>query len=840
MREFDPTPARLESDQMNLAFEHLWRHVRFGVRSLSRARGLTGVAVTALAFAIAVNGIVIAFVDTLLFAKPIGVQDSENVVRVPNSWVLKYDQYADLAHSVTSMALAGQSLPVDVSLGTGSEAQPAEARFVTGNYFPMLGVQPAFGRFFVNAEETARSVDGVVVSYRAWQHYFGGNSSLIGTTIRVGGKQPVVIGVAPKGFTGVDPEPVDFWLLVEPSQLPAGGLWLVGRLRNNTSIASARNELLAVYPSTVPILVDESGKEARLISLVPIYQNFMTRLAGLNIFVISLAGAGAVLLLIACANTSGLLVNRVFHHTRETAIKMHLGAGKAEIIRQLLTEIGLLNAMAGVVAIPLVAWATPLLQWALSAPLRGLRMRPVFPLIDTIDVRQSGQNLLNVRVLATIAAVVCVSSAVSALAPSVYVLRSSLQTWWTAPRWGTKTRRSYLRQGLVVLQVALTVIIVYATTLFTRSFANAAAVHFGMNLENVLVIRPDMRSAQYSEDNVNHLFDDMSDAARTLPQVTHVAVSLTVPIGTGRQYVSAKFPDRLWPWRAGGPVHARPFFDAVSPDYFQLLGIKTVAGTTFGRFDRPGAPSVVVINERVARDAFPGENPIGHCVKFRIEDQCREIVGVVAAVRHHVVRVPGLDDGSVDPAFYVPAEQVTNWNPRYLLIRTATDPGPLIPTLRARLAAIVPSAPYIEIERLTQYRDQQIHGWRVGSILFASIGLLALILATIAVYVVLAFIVRQRTREIGVRLAVGATPRDIALEALLTGVKPVLIGIGLGMLGALSAATIMRALVFGVAATDVLSVAAAALVPLLTGILASFVPAARAAHVDPAVSLRYE
>jgi putative ABC transport system permease protein len=785
-----------------------------------------------------VNGVVITFMDRLLFANPTGVTDAERVLRVPNSWLLKYDQYAQLEQNLTSLAVAAQTGVTDVSLGSGSEAQPAQARIVTGSYFSVLGARPALGRLFHKGEERT-SDDAVVLGYRAWRGRFGGAHSIVGSAIRIGDGLHTVIGVAPEGFDGVDPERVEFWLLIRPKRPSTGGLWLVGRLASGATVAQAESELAALYPSTAPILSDSTGRGPQVLSLVPVHKGFAARLLGLNTFVICLVGAAAVLLLVACANASGLLANRAFHRAPEIAIRMHLGAGRRHILRQLLMEIWLLSALAGIIAVPLVYWATPLLQRVLSSPLSGSRMRSVFPsMLDSADLQQYGASLLSVRVIVAMAVAVLVSSALSALAPTLYVLRSNLGVWSTV-RQMTRPSRLHLRSGLVSLQVALTVVVVAATVLFMRSFDNAAAVAFGMELDNVLVMNMDVRAANSSKGEVR-LFAEMSEQLRSVPQVTHVSTSLSVPIGTGRFYMAAKIPGRDWPWRAGARPAGRPFLDVVSPEYFDLLRIPIIEGRNFERVDHSGGPPVVIVNERAARDVFKGASALGHCVQFWAENTCRQIVGVVGAVRPQVLRVAGVDDGDTDPAFYVPAEQFGPGYSRHLLIRTASDPGPLIGVLRSRLHAIVPNAPYIEIVRLTQYRDQQLHGWRVASMLFTAVGLLALTLATIGVYSVLAFVVRQRTREIGIRLAVGATRRDIARDALSTGLKPVVIGALVGVLGAVSAAGLIRSLVFGIAATDVGSMVTAALVPTLAGLGASIIPAARASRVDPALSLRYE
>jgi putative ABC transport system permease protein len=817
---------------MRLVLDEWWRDVRYNVRSLNRTRSLTGVVIATLALAIAINGMVITFADGLLFSRPIGVADADSVLRIQNSWLLRYDQYVQLEQHLASMTVAGQSSVTEMSLGSGPEAQPVQARVVTGSYFPVLGVVPAVGRLFHQREETSKTDEPVVLGYGAWQRRFGGAPSVIGTTIRIGDGMRTVIGVAPEGFNGIDPDRVEFWLLVEPSRPPTGGLWLLGRLRNGATGELARDELLAQYPSDVPIL-RASPDDAPIVSLAPVHEDFATRLRRLNTLVVCLVGAGGVLLLVACANASGLLVNRAFHRTGEIAIRMQLGAGKRQILRQILLEIGLLCAIAGVVAVPLVYWATPLLEGILSSPLRGMRVRSLFPaMFYGLALPPNGEPLLNLRVMAAMTAVVCVSSALSALAPTLFVLRSNLAEWSSA-RPGTQQPRSLMRSGMVALQVALTVALIAATVLFMRSFHNAASVAFGVHLDNVLVVNMDLRSANYPAERVMRLFTEMSDEVRRVPQVTHVSTSLSVPIGAGRYYVAASIPgyDTARPGKRG------PFFEAVSEEYFELLGIRPIEGRTFTRADYRGGPPVVIIDETLARRVFKGASALGHCVKFRLEDRCRKIVGVVRPVRHHVLRSVNVDD-ETDSAYYVPAPSEKYGAARYLLIRTAGDPNALIGGLRARLHALAPTLPYVEIERLAQYRDQQLHGWRVASTIFGAVGALTLTLAMIGVYSVLAFIVRQRTREIGIRLAIGATREHIAFSALLSGMTPVVIGAGVGVIGAISVAHVLSAVVFGIVPTDAGNVVAAALVPVLAGLAACTIPAVSAARVDPARSLR--
>jgi putative ABC transport system permease protein len=822
--------------------DDLSQDLRSCLRSFNQHPGTSLAVILVLALAVGINGIFLSFADALLFSAPVGLANPERIVRIPNSWLLHFNQYISLKQNLRSISLTAQSSRMPLSWASETGLEPIEVRFVTHNYFSVLGTSPIFGRSFLPEEDGESGTTPVAILGNSfWRRRFGAEGTVLGRTMRISDRVYTIVGVAPEGFSGVDTDPVDVWLPVRPAIAGNDNLWLLGRLADGRSFDQARAELLVRYPADVPIMRDVNTGQTG-VQLTPIVEDLTTRLTKLHPMAVCMVGAGTALLLIACANVAGLLLNRALHRRHEIAARLQLGATRHRIMKQLWTEIVLLAGTCAVVALVVVHWGAPLLQRTMVAPIPGLGVLSPFPkAFFTLELQRYADGVLNVRMLCVIAFTALVASVLSSCAPLLYTLRVHASESMRMQR-GLDAHHARLRAVFLSLQVALTVILLVSAGLFTRSLWNVVNVRLGVDTDNAVIASVDLRGARFRGSESKRILEDMRDSVRALPGVTHTSLSFSIPVGgVTKFYTGLAIPGREWPYGRNMPAgNARAFVNAVSPEYFDMLGMRILQGRGLIDSDSSTNPLVVIIDEKLARDLFQGESPLGHCVMFYSSKtpECRRIVGVVSSVRNDVVRLPGLDDDEEDPALYVAADQ---WSAsRYVLIRTRNDPGPMMSMIRARLQAAASNLSYVKLERLSLYRDQQIHGWRIGGALLGAFGILALALAGVGIYAVLALVVKQRTQEIGIRLAIGGTPTDILKLSLRTGMTPVFIGIVIGVAGGMAIGVLMASLLFGVTAVDPLVLMGAGVLPIFVGAIACVVPCRRAIRIDPAISLRYE
>jgi len=813
--------------------DDLRQDVRHSVRTLLNRPGFTLTAVLLLTLAIAANAALFGFIDALIFSAPAHVADPARLVRASNSWLVRYDSFAPLQGDVRLLSLAAQSRTViSLPLESGANAQVVQARFVSHNYLPVLGTQLILGRNFSAAEDADPGASVVILGHALWQRRFAGAPDVTGRTVRLSSRLYTVIGVAPEGFSGVDAEPVDVWLPAGSRREIPAGYSLLGRLASGVAIAQARAELQSAYPPLreAPVMGPE-------LQLAPVHEDFVTRASKLHLLLICMLGAGLVLLLIACTNVSSMIMSHAFKRRQELAIRMQLGAGRGRLVRQLFTEILVMAGVCCLVALAAVHWITDAVLRVLAAPIPGEMGSWIFPrLLFTLETERYGNAILNPHVLAATACFTLLCAVVCVVSPALYLGKADLSRWLKA-HGGVDPLHSRLRTSLVVLQVSLTILLLISAGLFVRSFTNAATTNLGIDDARVLVATIPGIRAGYQAADVTRMLEEASRSVRSLPQVTHVSSAGTIPQHIAQSYHAFEIPGFPWPSRADRRG-ASAFTEYVSPEYFETLGMKIIQGRrpteTQGAADSP----VVVVNEWFARDYFRGANPLGHCVKLWGIDNCWTIVAIVSGVRKNIV--PRWGDATEEPGIYVVFPKVGGGAANHLLIRTQSDPGPLMGTIRRLIQNAAPNMPYVTLHRLFAYRDQQIHGWRATAALFGAFGILALIVAVGGAYASLSFAVRQRTHEIGVRLAVGAGPRDIMRLVLGTGLRPVAVGVGVGTAATVGAARMMSSMLFGVTPTDPVTVAGVTLFVVAAAAAACIIPARHAARIDPAISLRAE
>jgi predicted permease len=812
--------------------------IAFAIRRLSKDRAFVLLATLVLSATITVAATVFSFADAVLFSTPAHLKNPARLVRVTNSW-LSFDQFTSLRSTLRTVELAGESKPTLVSLGTGVAAEPVQARFTSHNYLSVLGVSPVLGRSFL-AEEDASSA-AALLDYSFWKRRYGSNPQVIGTAITVSGRSYTIVGIAPDRFTGIDQDPVDLWLSAAgaPSNY---WLWIVARLRRDVSPLQARSELTAYYPADAPIMTSQSGGSA-LVAVVAVSQTPAERMREMDRVLIYMAAACLVLLLIACANLSGMFLNRIFQRRQEVAIRMQLGASRSRTARELLAEAMLLSMLCGIVSFFLLHWTTTLLQRVVTPPGQGIRLPGVFM---SLEMHAAVSRFVEWHGVFISAGFAFLCTALCGLAPALYIRKCNLNEWLKGGR--EDIRHSKLQAAILVTQVAFVVILTISAGLFAQSLTNVLRVDFGVQADNVLVATADLQNAGYSSAQASKIFEEMLARVQALPAVSHVSLSLWLPLEFGRLHAAYRIPGReygtaAFPYgpdtRAGddGPV-----VNVVSAGYFETLGMRILRGRGFDESDVKTSPWVVIVNERMAHDYWPDSNALEHCIYLHGDTECRQIVGVVSSTRNLIWR-QARQAGDDDPIFYVLGSQVPKEFPfsfRHLLIGTRVDAVSQIRTIGAQVRSAVPDLPFVKVERLFDYAEYQTYGWRAATGLFGSFGALALLIACAGVYSALALLVKQRTREIGVRLALGATPGNILRDVVARGMRPVIVGIVLGTVVAAEFSQLLGSLLFGVSSTDPISWIGSLLLILTSAIAACLIAAGRAAHVDPIVALRHD
>jgi predicted permease len=825
-REFgNATLVREVTRQMwgGIWLDRLSRDLRFALRSLVRRPGLAVAAVLCFALGIGANVTMFGVLDTLLFRTPPHVRDAEGVVRLYfrqgayTEGSTSFHTYADLAAGVPALAVVGAVWRMEVVVGQGLAAEKAQASLVSASYLSLLGVQPTRGRLFGPDDDRPGGSRVVVLGGAYAQRLFGADSLAVGRFVTVGRAPYAVVGVLPADFTGTDLSPVDLWLplsVASPSLFAPDALanrydyWLetIGRLRRGAGIAEAAAQASLVW-RRAQIAARRDSADA-LVVMGPIQRARGPLSGGANLPAL-LSVLAAVLLLIACANVANLLLARAIARRPEIAVRLALGAGRSALLRQSLVESLVLTALGTIAALVLSIWAGAVVRGYLFPP--GVAVSPV-----------SG------RILAFTAALALVVGAASGILPALQSSGPSLTDDLKAGTPRGAARRSPAQTGLLVTQVALTVILVAGAGLLLRSLRNVLGTDFGYDTRKLLVATVDFRGLGYKSDRATAVYRQLLDRARTIPGVEAAAFTQAGPLefffGT-----SVEVPGR----GVLRPDHGT-YFQSVSADYFRTMGSRLLRGRGFDPGDREGAPKVAVMGEAMAQLAFPDENPVGKCVLLGSDKGCRQVVGVVADAKQWQVTERAY------PIVYVPFDQDSGASPTALYLRVRDAARTLVPSVRRQLQAVDPAGPYVSVTSLDARVDEQYRPWRLGASVLGLFGGLALVLSGLGLYGVLAYVVGQRTREIGVRVALGAERRSVLVLVLGEGLRVVAVGAVAGLLAALALSRLVTSLLYGVSPRDPWVLSSSAAVLLATAILACVIPARRAAMVDPMEALRYE
>lgn len=822
--------------------EQLLQDVRYTARWLCRSPGFAAVAILSLGAGIGCNTAIFAVVDALLL-RPLAVREPARLVDIYTSGgdgdtystsslpdLTDYRRQQDVFADV-----AGYS-PMFAAVSRGDRARLVLGEVVTGNYFSTLGVQARLGRTFGPADDEPAAARSVILSHRYWQREFGGDPAAVGRSLRIRGQEFTIVGVLDAAFTGMVPllapelwVPVRFVEEVEPAGInetvPSptgtsrldrrGQRWLFAKARLADGIpveqARARIEVVAAglraeHPQT---------NKDRRVTVRPAIQ---TRLhpeadAMLSWIVTGTMIAVGLVLVIACANVAGMLLARAAARQREIAIRLAVGAARTRLIRQLLTESVILGGLGAVVGVLLAWWLTGVLatfQLPIPVPL-SLALR------------------LDARVLAFTAATALLTGMLAGLAPALRSTRADVVSDLKGDAGGGRRRGWTARDGLVVGQIAVTIVLLVAAGLLVRSLGEAQRADVGFSTGGLAIVSADTDMLRYTPERGRQFWEDAVRRVREIPGVTGAALASRVPFSLNFNRTSIAVPGRQ---KAADEMGAPINSSVVSPDYFATLGVGVLDGRAFAESDA-GDRRVAIVNDTFARTYWPGERAIGRIVYERTLGSGRsfEIVGVVA---NHALNTVG---EPAQPAIYFPrAQRASGYN--VLVARTAADEGALVARMRQALLALEPDLLLMESQTMHGQMQGMQFPVRVAAALVTAFSALGLALAAVGLYGIVAFAVTQRTREIGIRMAIGASPRTVVGLVMRQGLRLALAGIVVGSLAAAVAARVLAGMLYGVSGADPAAWAAAALVLLGAAVLANAVPAWRAVRIDPVRALR--
>ena len=803
--------------------------LRYSLRSLFANPGMTAAAVLTLALGIGANTAIFSGVNGIFLNPAPGVVRASDLVEVyvrdqPLGTIeLSSPEYRDYRdrNDVFTGVLAYQFFPSILTEGDAHER--IWSLLVSANYFDVLGVRAANGRLLGPADDDQGGRPVVVIGYGLWQRRFAGRTDIVGTTVAINGHTFTIVGVAPAEFRGTFPGLVfDAWIplanedtLIEPDHSEnrqIRELSVVGRLKDGVSAGEAESRLQLIAQDLARTYPDFSGGLSA--ALFPLSQSPRGPSALVGPLITVVMGIMGLLLLMTCANVANLLLARASARQREIAVRLALGAQQWQLTRQLLIESLLLSAMGGLAGIGVGYWTA---QWLMG----------FLPEIDApldFSIRIDRTVLLFAMLITATAAVVF------GLLPARQAARSDLVSAVKDGGLGSvgAPSRSRLRNVLVVAQMALSLVLLVAAGLFVRSMRNAQAVEPGFNPRGVLIGSVFLPSPAYNPARAAQFYKQLGERVAQLPDVRAASIAARAPLGMGRGS-----PDGITVEDYTPEADERPwsYLLTISPLYFQTLQIPIVSGRDFRIQDDASGPPVVMVNQPFADRYWRGRDPVGR--RVLVEGKWRTVVGVVPGF---MTRRIGEVDG---PFVFIPVAQI----PRFymtLMIRTTYDSTELAPTIRRIVQEIDPQLPLYAVQTLQRHIEGGTFAQRAAASMLSVFGGLALLLAAVGTYGVVAYNVSQRTRELGVRMALGAQPKHIM--QLIMGGGAGMIGIGaiLGLAGAFVVARLLAPLLIGVTSTDYAALAGSVILLTLAALTACYLPTRRAMRIDPNVALRHE
>lgn len=798
-------------------------------RTLARNPLFTAIAVLSVAIGIGATTAIVTLTNALLFKNPPGIAEPERLVGVgrtqngqgfDNFSYPAYEAYRDGSTQISKLA-AISTEPRPFSLAGPQGGEPVQGGLVSGNFFEVLQARPAHGRFFLPDEDRVpKAYPVAVLSYRYFQKRFNADPAIVGSNLVLNGSSFTVVGVAAKGFQGPYVLAPDLWVPIKSSPLVGipefmltakGGVWLmaIGRLAPNASLNAAQAELstiqhrLAAADSAV-----YKGKDVKVMKSSFFPGDIGMMIGGFMALLLAVAG---LVLLIATTNVAGMLLARATGRQREIAVRLAIGASRAQLIRQLVTESVLLFLISGIAGVVLA-------QWLVAGLMTMIPRLPVQLLFDpSIDW----------RVLAFALVISLVAGLGAGLLPALQSTRPSLVPALKSEG-GGGTRRQRLRSSLLVAQISFSMLLLVVAGLFGRALVHARSIDPGFDPRGIQLASFDLELVNYNDKKGLPFLSTLLERASAIPGVQSAALTAMLPLdggGMGLGGVQAPGieppnPDRGWD----------EDWNVITPSYFETMKHPIVRGRAFNDSDREGAPAVAIMNEHFAQAIWPGQDPIGKT--FINNDKTITVVGIARDAKYR-----SLGEGPRNFVYLPVAQQyLTRMS---LLVRTTGD-VPVAGPVRRLIAELEPGLPILNQRSFEEHAATSLFPQRVALWVAGSLGIVALLLALLGIYGVTAYSVVQRTREIGVRVALGAQRGNVIRLIVRQGLLLGGIGVAVGGALALGVTRLLRSLLYGVPTTDVLAFGSAALLLILAALAASWVPAMRAAAVDPVVALRAE
>lgn len=810
--------------RMGHIIETAWRDVRFGVRALVHSPVFSIVTVLSLALGIGANTAIFSVVNGLLL-RPLPYPESERIVDVwhtpPQQSFPGLDKfsvspanYLDWKAQSSAFEQIAVYTYSGFSLSAGADPLPLIGAVVSSDFFSVLRTNPMQGRTFTPDEEGSGKDNVVVISHGLWQRAFGANPNIIGQSVIMNSRSFTVIGIMPQGFEL--PRQADLWVPLawdekERQVRSIHDYLVIARLKQNVSLKQAQAEMSTISARLEQQYPEENKGWGAVV--IPLREDLV---GDIRVALLVLFCAVGFVLLIACANVANLMLARAANRQKEIAVRIALGAGRARLVRQLLTESVLLAVSGGVLGLLLAVWGSKMLVQLGSLP-------------NSDDIGIDTWTL-GFTLLVSFAAGIIIG-----IVPAFQFTRANLSDSLKqgAGRTGGTPMKQHTRKALVISEVALSLVLLIGAGLMIRSFWKLQKVDPGFDTSNALTMSVALTPIRYSEPHQQLAFLDRAiEQISAVPGVVSVGATTTVPLAGGGSTQPFSIEGR-----PTGTVAEQPMAQTryITPDYFRAIGIPLRQGRFFSDGDRDKSVPVVIISEAMARRFWPGENPIGKRLtpSFHVEQGAREIVGIVGDVK-----ASGLD---VDSAamMYLPYKQ----SPRPFMsfvVRTASNPESLVQPVSKAIYSIDKEQALTDVQTMDQVLTSSLSGRRFNMTLLMTFAGVALVLAAVGVYGVMNYTVTLRKRELGIRMALGAGRMDVLRLVLGQGLKLTLIGVAAGLISAYALTRLMASLLYGVTATDYITFISISAVLIAVGVVASYVPARRATKVHPTIALRTE
>ncbi|MCU1267444.1 MAG: hypothetical protein JWM21_3762 [Acidobacteria bacterium] len=813
--------------------ETILQDLRYGIRMLWKAPSFSIVATIALALGIGANTAIFSVVNAVLL-RPLPFAHAEQLmmlwetdsVRGQQRGSASYPNFSDWRDQNHVFEHVASYHNNDFIMTGRGESTRLQGAVVNADLFPLLGVTPMLGRGFLPDEDKPGDTGRVVVlSQELFQKRFGSDPNVVGQSMVMDGRTYSIVGVMPRAFQfPIQNDPVELWTTVAvdregkesiTEERGAHYINVIGRLKPGVSKEQARAEM-----ASIGARLEQQYPDKNLHRSVGIEPALDALVGNIRPVLLILLGAVGCVLLIACANVANLLLARAMSRHKEMAIRSALGASRMRVVRQLLTESVLLSLAGGALGLVLAVWWSDLLV--------ALGKR---------DIPRALQVGIDWRVLGFTLGVSLLTGIVFGLVPALHSSKTQLtETLKEGARGGSSegARRNRVRNVLVVGELAIAVVLLVGAGLLIQSLWRLRQVSPGFNSQNILTFVVGVPEVKYPTAKQAQFYSDLVKRIEVLPGVS--SASATIPLPLTGDLFSISFEVEGRPVAKGDQPSAD--FFAIGPGYFKTMGIPIIKGRAFTERDDKQAPGVIIVNEAFARKNFPNEDPIGKRIKPGIstdEDKpiMREIVGVVGDVKNRYLSLENR------PGYFLPVEQIP-FNQMTVLVKTTNDPHSLITAVQREVTAMDKELPVFSIKTMDEYISASVAAPRFNTTLLAIFAAVALVLTIVGLYGVMSYSVAQRTNEIGIRMALGAQTRDVLGLIVSQGFKLVMLGLAIGLVGAFALMRLIASLLFGVTTKDPITFAAVAVLLGFVALLACYIPARRAARVDPMEALHYE